>query len=62
MDFKHFMSHEAKVIDCLSKDHHLEEDTVMDLLREHGDQLRESTLIGLPAEAIANELASYVSK
>jgi len=62
MDYADFMEKERQVIDCLMDEHELEEDVVMNLIEEHGDQLREFTLLGFEADAIANDIARYVSK
>jgi hypothetical protein len=62
LNWKYFMDRESAVVDCLMKEHHLEQDTVLKLILEHGDELRESTLCGYEPDAIANQIASYVSK
>lgn len=61
-EFQRLMYGQAQVIDCLMQHHKLETDTVADLIRKHGDCMREGVLLCLPADLIANELASYVSK
>lgn len=60
--YRTFMRRQMAVIRLLLKDHHLEQDTVADLLAERGQYIRDSVRIGMPAESIANEVASYVSK
>jgi hypothetical protein len=62
MNWQHFMSKESSVVDCLMEEHHLEQRTVLDLIKEHGEEMREMVLEGFDSSVIANELASYVSK
>jgi hypothetical protein len=58
-----------QVVRHLLKDHKLEQDVVGNLLEKElredyqvGDRLRECCEVGMPADSIANEVASYLSK
>jgi hypothetical protein len=62
MNWQHFMSKERDVVDCLMEEHHLEQHTVLALIKEHGEEMREMALENFEPSVIANELASYVSK
>ena len=60
--FRSFMHRQMAVIRLLLNEHHLEQDTVADLLERRGQYIRDSVQVGMPAESIANEVASCVSK
>ena len=60
-EFRAFMSKQMQVVRCLLDNHHLEQDTVGGLLDTHGSMIRESVGLGMPADSIANEVASHIS-
>jgi hypothetical protein len=46
------------VVRHLLHDHKLEQDVVLDILKERGQFIRDSVKAGMPADSIANEVAN----